>query len=579
MIHARTAAMAAGTGSIAIALILASAAVGRVQQGDGPNANASPQPDRCSALVGASVEGAGRIISAGAGPAEIRAPFPGLPPAVLPAHCELTGVLQERTGALGQHYAIRYHLRLPAAWNGRLLFQGGGGSNGELGNAIGATGGSAPSALARGFAVVSQDSGHDNATNTDPKWGGQMVFGTDPVARRNYGHASLPLVTQAAKTVVARYYGKPAKHSYFYGCSKGGQEGMAAAQRYPELFDGIVAGAPGFALPRAGLNEVWSVQNFAALARQQTGQPATVKSLAQTFTPAQFGVVRNAILKACDAADGLVDGITADVRQCTGKKVLAQLKARACVAGQTGSCLSDQQIGTLVKVMDGPRDRSGRSLYAPWAWDAGVGSPMWSMWRIGSEQMPALDVVLGGGSVSTVFRTPAVSVPATPAALLAFQQGLDLSEGERLIYARNGQFESSAWEDIGMHSADLQRYFARGGKLMVPHGSADPVFSLLDTLQWWERVQARFGLQTGDHLKVYPVPGMAHCGGGPAVSDYELLQPMVDWVESGKAPSIVAHAGDQTPWPGRTRPLCAWPLVARYRGGDHEKAESFVCRQ
>jgi feruloyl esterase len=522
---------------------------------------------------------AGRIISAGVGPHEVSSPYPGRPPAVLPAHCDLTGVLQERSGALGQHYAIHYHLRLPDAWNGRLLFQGGGGTDGDLGNAIGDTGGSAPPALARGFAVVSQDSGHDNATNTDPTWGGQTVFGTDSVARRNYGHASLPLVTQAAKAIVARYYGKAAKHSYFFGCSKGGQEGMAAAQRYPSLFDGIVAGAPGFALPRAGLNEVWSVQHFADLARKQTGQPATIASIAATFTPAQFGVVRKAILEACDAADGLADGITADFRRCTSKLVLARLKQKVCAPGQSGDCLTDPQIATLAKVMEGPGDRSGRAMYAPWAWDAGVGSPMWSLWRVGSAQMPAFDVVLGGAAMATVFSTPPVSVAPTPAALLAFQQDLDLSAAERSIYASNTEFPQSAWQDIGMHSSDLRAFFARGGKMMVPHGAADPVFSLLDTLQWWDRVEARFGRQTSDHLKVYPVPGMAHCFGGPAVSDYDLLQPMVDWVERGKTPSILARAGDQTPWPGRTRPLCAWPRIARYRGGDHEKAESFACRQ
>lgn len=566
------------TAAAALALALAASGTARAAAPPASSGEAA-SPDRCAMLAAIAVDQAGRIVDAREGQRVLPPPYPGQPPAVLPAHCEVTGLLQERTGRLGQHYAIHYRLRMPQAWNGRLLFQGGGGTDGDLGNAIGDTGSAAPSALARGFAVVSQDSGHDNATNTDPAWGGQTVFGTDPVARRNYGHASLPLVTRAAKSLVASYYGKKADHSYFFGCSKGGQEGMAAAQRYPDLFDGIVAGAPGFALPRAGLNEVWSVQHFAALARQQTGRPATVASIAATFTPAQFGLVRGAVLDACDAADGLADGITADFRRCTAKAVLAQLKNKACRAGEGGDCLTDAQIRTLASVMDGPRDGRGRALYAPWTWDAGVGSPMWSSWRIGSAQMPALDVVLGGAAMATVFSTPAIAVSPAPDALLAFQQGLTLPAAERAIYARDAQFPTSAWQDIGMHSADLSAFFARGGKLMVPHGAADPVFSLLDTLAWWDRVNARFGTTTQDHLKVYPVPGMAHCFGGPAVSDYDLLQPMVDWVEHGTAPVIVARAGGQTPWPGRTRPLCAWPRVARYRDGDREKADSFVCTQ
>ncbi len=542
------------------------------------SAKAPQTADRCTALVGQVLTGAGRITAAQPGAAQLPAgPFGGAP-TVLPAHCEVFGVLQDRAGRLGQRYAINYHLRLPQDWNGRLLFQGGGGTNGDIGSAVGPVGPGAKSALARGFAVISQDSGHDNKRNTDPRWGGQTVFGTDPAARANYGHASLPQAAAAARAITARFYGKAPERSYFYGCSKGGQEGMAAAQRYPALFDGIVAAAPGFALPRAALNEAWNVQQVAALARQQTGAPATVSSIAATFSPAQLGLVRKAVLEACDAADGLADGITADFRKCTSARVLPRLRAAQCRAGEADTCLSPSQIGTFAAMMTGPRSAAGRPLYARWAWDGGTGSPMWAMWRIGSEQRPAFDISLGGASLPTVFSVPPRPVGPTPNDTLAYQLSLRFPAAASAIYARRAPFQRSAWEDIGMHSANLDGFIARGGKLLVPHGVSDPVFSVEDTLGWWDRVAARYGARTDGAVRVFPVPGMAHCGGGPATDDYDMLTALTDWVERGQAPAqVIARAGGQSPWPGRTRPLCAWPTVARYKGGDPEKAESFSC--
>jgi feruloyl esterase len=271
----------------------------------------SPLPDfsaRCQALNGVHDPDLGEIISARAGETRLE-PNPWNPaPAPLPSHCDVIGKLQPRTGQLGQSYAITYHIRMPQAWNGRFLLQGGGGSNGEIGDATGPVGGLSR-AIDRGFAVLSHDSGHDNRRNNDPAHGGVTVFGTDPQARANYGHAALPLVTRAGKSMVSRFYGKRPGKSYFFGCSKGGQEGMALAQRYPGLYDGIVAGAPGFSLPRAALNQAWSLQQFGRLARQQTGQSPTPASIAHTFSAADMQLLARGVLQACDKLDGLADGI------------------------------------------------------------------------------------------------------------------------------------------------------------------------------------------------------------------------------------------------------------------------------
>ena len=570
------------TGTLALTAV---ALRGRAQEPALPSLPAPVAVDpqfaaKCRALTGNVSAAIGRIESARPGDPLLPA-LPGRRAAVpLPSHCEIFGILQERVGEYGQHYAIRYHMRLPQDWNGRFLLQGGGGTNGEVGDASGPAGMGVLSAIARGFAVISQDSGHDNRLNVDPAHGGTAVFGTDPVARANYGYASLPLATRAGKALVAGFYGKRPDHSYFFGCSKGGQEGMALAHRYPKAFDGIVAEAPGFALPRAALNQAWSVQQFAALAQRQSPIAPTPAAIARTFSPADLGLVHGAILAACDAADGLVDGLTSNLRACTTAKVMPRLRALSCQGEKTSACLATDQIDTLARVMAGPKNTRGNALYSRWAWDAGVGSPMWSLWRLGTQSQPALDITLGGASLPTIFSVPPQAVQGTPDALLAFELGLRFPEAEQSILTRTAQFPHSAWQDIAMRSPDIDGFLARGGKLVVPHGAADPVFSVEDSIAWWNEVKARYGARTDDLVQLFVVPGMAHCGGGPTTDQFDMLTALVDWVEKGQAPHRVeATAGANSPWPGRTRPLCSWPDVAMYDQGDPNRASSFVCKR
>ena len=210
--------------------------------------------------------------------------------APLPAHCDVTGHYGERPGLVGGPYRTQFHMRLPAAWNGRYFFQGGGGSNGVIGNATGPNGAGNATAIERGYAVISQDSGHDNATNKLATHGGDLVFGHDPEARANYGHASLKRSYDLGLHVLRAAYGRAPQTKIFWGCSKGGQEGMAFAQRYPQAFDGIVAAAPGFALPRAAVAEAWDVQQFASVLRAE-GRPVTVSNLKSAISGDQMKLV------------------------------------------------------------------------------------------------------------------------------------------------------------------------------------------------------------------------------------------------------------------------------------------------
>ncbi|MEH3047310.1 tannase/feruloyl esterase family alpha/beta hydrolase [Sphingomonas adhaesiva] len=531
--------------------------------------------------------GGGRVESArfhDAGPAQLPPAPPGMmtmgPPPMLPAHCEVIGVLNEREGRDGQRYAIRFHLRLPQQWNGRLLFQGGGGTNGELGDAIGGVPGGPAPALARGYAVLSQDSGHDNARNSDPARGGPVAFGFDPQARADYGGLSLRPVTLAAKAAIRAFYGRAPRHSYFNGCSKGGQEGMFLAQREPDLYDGIVAAAPGFALPRAAVAETYNTQAFARVLRAQ-GQPLTIAALARSFTDGDLQIVRTAVLDACDAADGRRDSIVGAFRQCTSARVLPALRKVTCTGAKTAQCLSPDQVTALVAVHDGARDGKGRQLYPGFPWDAGWSDIGWRIWMLGSPdgQVPAINVAMGFPSLSAIFSTPPTVPGATPQD--NFQRALSFSmdRDAAAITATDAHFPRSAWAMIGARSPDLSAFGRRGGRLIVPHGVSDPVFSINDTIDWWEEMDRASHGRAADVARVFPVPGMGHCRGGPATDGYDALEAVVRWVEQGQAPdSLAAVAGPMSPWPGRARPLCRYPLIARPKpGASGDAADDFTC--
>lgn len=501
----------------------------------------------------------------------------------LKAHCLVDAIMAERTGIDGQHYAIRFRMRLPLDWNGRFLFQGGGGTNGNIGHALGLVPGAGLTdpALNQGYAVVSQDSGHDNATNTDPARGGPMAFGWDPEARRNYAYASLQSIAEGAKALVGGFYGRAADRSYFAGCSKGGQEGLTFAQRFPETFDGIVAGAPGMSLPRAALAQNWDVQMFSTLLTADAAGRRSVFDLAKVFSEQDFTLVRRAVLDACDADDGVVDGIVGRYAHCSPARVEKALEKVTCGTGKGGVCVTTAKLTALMRSLAGPKGKDGAALYTDWPWDTGIGSQDWSVWKLGLAQppMPPLNVVVGGGALHGIFSTTPRSLGAGPQEIFEQQLAFDFIKDGDLIYRVSAPFTASAWEEMSARSPDIDGFRARGAKLIVPHGVSDPVFSIHDTVSWFREVDSRYTGRAGDFVRVFPVPGMGHCGNGPATDRFPAFQAMVDWVEKGKAPDrMTAAAGPDSPWPGRTRPLCSYPAYARYDGkGDKEAAESFQC--
>ena len=529
-----------------------------------------------------------RILSATRRPASSAQAF-GDP--ALPAHCEVLGRIGERTGPDKQRFSINFRLRLPLEWNGRLFFEGGSGTNGAIGGAHGDLQGNQPTAgLALGYAVISQDSGHDSMTNNDPKRGGAQSFGFDPDARLDFGYRSYDDVTRAAKAIVGRHYGRDVEKSYFAGCAEGGREGLMLARRFPQHFDGILACAPGVRLPQAALGALADSRVFASVAKtlgatDPDGRPL----LTQAYTDEDLALAAGAVREACDRLDGLVDGLSQNFTTCTDTVVLPRLKAITCTADKTSQCLTTAQVSALVTVISGAKLPDGRLAYASRVWDPGIGGRMrlgfsqgWRSWKLGnysSRTNNALDLTLLSSAMASIFTTPPTPVD-TSGGQVAYGLSVNLAQAARAMTLTAGTFRESALDFMRADSTDLSAFRDRGGKLIIVHGAADPVFSLADTVDWWNAVNKVEGGRASSFVRVYAVPGMNHRGGGPSTDQFDAFGALVDWVEKGTAPDrIIATARAATLWPGRTRPLCPYPQRARYSAsGSIEDAANFVCR-
>jgi len=496
-------------------------------------------------------------------------------------HCEIVGYINPRIGVDGKHYAIGFHLRLPDSgiWNQRFYFQGGGGTDGSLGDA-----GIANGVLAEGYAVVSTDAGHDNTIDFDPNAGGTAAFGVDPQARIDYGYNAVDQVTLTAKSIINSYYGSNILYSYFVGCSNGGRQGMVASQRFPKYFNGIVAGDPGFDLPKAAVAEAWNEQALAPLATELSTNKEPY--LPNTFSATDLALASNAILAACDALDGLVDGIVDNYPACTNHRVYPQLKAIQCIGPKTASCLSAGQIEALKIIYAGPENSRGKPLYSDWQWDPGISGPLsLTLWDLGIPAAPggslvnnALNLTLGGGALPLIFVTPPAITPVTGLEAYIFDFNFDTDAPK--IFKTSGIYTESSTEFMTALSTNLSPFKHHGGKLIIYEGNSDGVFSPHDIVRWYNAMDTEMDGKAEKFARLFIVPGMGHCGTGPGTTTFDTLTPLVNWVEKGIPPdSIIATAPPGTPWPGRTRPLCPYPEQTRYIGsGDINSAANFVCK-
>jgi feruloyl esterase len=472
-----------------------------------------------------------------------------------PAHCVVRGATAPRAGVNGTRYETRFELRLPTAWSGRFLYQGGGGNDGVVAPAVGRNTGAFPgTGLQRGYAVVTTDAGHQGPT---------PEFGLDPEARTDHAYAAHERTYAMAQAIISRYYGRVPDRRYFVGCSGGGRQGMMFAQRYPSYFDGIAICAPAMRVSSgATIASAWDTQTFLGVAPVNAeGQ----RVLSRAFSEADMTLVARGIVAACDTADGAADGMVQRPDACRFDPGTLR-----CAGAKDPSCLSAEQVAALARSFGGPRTSAGVALYVGQPWDPGVATPGWRQWKLGTSQTAtpnAANATLMAGALAHEFFTPpdpsfsitAFDFDRDPARMAAFSRVFDTYRDDRLAEFRK-----------------------RGGKLLIFHGTADPIFSALESIDYYQRLTKNNGGPdaTGRWARLFLVPGMNHCAGGPATDSFDGLAAVTEWVEKGTAPARIEASAlpASSFFPGRTRPLCPYPSAARYNGGGNvEDGANFTC--
>ena len=455
-----------------------------------------------------------------------------------PEHCRVTGLLPPE---------IRFELALPTAWNGRLYMFGNGGYAGEALDAQGRVA-NERRALAKGFAAVQTDTGHDAATEP------LGSFAASPQKFVDYAYRAVHVTVLMAKRLSQAYYGAPPRRAYFDGCSTGGRQGLIEAQRFPEDFDGILAGAP--VLDFSG-----TMISYAAIQRALSAAPVP---------PAKLRLVADAVYAKCDAADGVQDGVIDDPRACRFNPSADLSQCRGDADG--ADCFSTSQIHALEAVYRSV-PRRGADFFPGWpvgaeiAGGAGPGGAAgsasgWLPWFVAPSSASPIQKTFG----ETFFKFMAFGAPRPSYDWLTFDLDADLDKIE------------TARTILDATNPDLSRFKARGGKMVTYFGWADPALNPMMGVRYYERVMQQHGPSATDFYRLFMVPGMFHCSGGIGTSAFDAFTPLVAWTEKGVAPQTIAASRVVDGKVVRTRGLCPYPQVARYKGaGSVDDAASFAC--
>ena len=471
------------------------------------------------------------------------APATGKPVGDLPAFCRVAAVLRPSPDS---HVEIEVWLPA-AAWNGKLQGMGNGGFAGSL------TYEGLGRALRHGYAAVATDTGH-KGTGIDASW----ALG-HPERVVDFGHRAVHEMTVTAKALAAAFYGQAPRRAYFSSCSNGGRQALMEAQRYPADYDGIIAGAPAANWTRIMAGFVWNAQ---ALARPGAHIP-----------PAKLPAIERAAIAACDAQDGVADGVLAAPQRCGFDP-----RSLTCKGADAPDCLTPPQAEALAKIYAGPRRRDGSKIAPGFPPGGETGPGAWGAWITGDA---------AGRSVQALFASQfgAHMVFGRPDwDYAAFDFERDVLEAD----AKVGPILNATDPDLGA-------FRARGGKLILYHGWSDQALAAGGTVAYFDAVRARLGpAATESFARLYLMPGVQHCGGGPGASFCgELTVPEGDathdfstalerWVEDGIAPGTmiaVKPAADGKAAPLMTRPLCPYPQEAVFGGtGSPDDPSRYDCR-
>lgn len=489
----------------------------------------APQKLACADLTPAALD------QAATGPVEITRAAVVAASAQVPEHCRVEGVLKPEAGS-----NIRFAVNVPSAgWNGKFLMLGNGGYGGETPRPAGVD-------VASGYATATTDTGHLASQ-------GARAFFNNRIAEVDYGHRAIHLTTVAAKQITGALAGKPPERAYFNGCSTGGRQALVSAQRYPEDFDGIIAGAPALHLTGLAVEQNWSLQQFRK----------------NNFAGNIFGktaLLTEAVKTACaDPGDPL--RLIARPEQCSFDPAVLQ-----CAVGQDpATCLTSEQVTAVKAVYEGPQTSWGRQWYP----GKPVGSESsWASWLVADSSNPATWAPLQSGfGFSFVNNLFFETDPPQTYTWSDFNFDTDPYQGgfmARILDATN---------------PDLSPLAARKAKLLMYHGMGDGLIGWQPTLDYYQQVRGLMGSdRTSEFARLFLVPGMDHCDsfprGGVSVAGPTWLSALENWVEKGVAPESVAgknHPMDTTTV--FTRPVCAWPKAATYTGsGDRLDARNYSCQ-
>jgi len=438
--------------------------------------------------------------------------------------------------------AVRFEVWLPtASWNGKFQGVGNGANAGAISYDAMAT------ALRRGYAVASTDTGHATTNGRDARW----ALG-HPELVADFGYRGLHITTEHAKAVVRSGYARSAERSYYVGCSTGGRQGLMEAQRFPDDYDGLIAGAPAANWTHFETGgHLWVV--------------LALNKDPESYVPAsKLPLIENAVNAACDASDGVKDGVLDDPRRCS-----FDARSLTCRAGQdAATCLTPKQATAVNNVWTGARDSRGQQIYPPYMRGAEAAGG-WATYSTGKGPMSGSHWEQADGVMKfMLFENPDWD-------FRTFDYDRDVALADRKLGSIMNAFDP-----------DLSGLRKRGGKLLLYHGWNDPSTSPQNTVNYYDAAASTWRRQTGapesaspDFMRLFMVPGMLHCSGGPGADTFDAVTALEEWVEHGKMPDTLAASHVSKGVVTRTRPLCAYPNVAVYGGnGSTDAAENFTCR-
>jgi feruloyl esterase len=485
-----------------------------------------------------------------------------------PPHCYIQGIIAGR---------IRFHMQLPLSenWNGRLLNIGDGGKDGQLDYA--------DHRLAQGFAVANSNTGHDSGSEPRASFAWENLQGVI-----DFGYLAVHLTANASKTAVRAYYGKAPAFTYFEGCSTGGRQGLMEAQRFPDDFDGIVSGAPVFDYQALNTSHVWFAQRvFADNFKGNLAFDKDKDGVPESLT--KWQILRDAVITKCDSLDGIQDRLIDDPTRCKFAPEV-DLATRMCPGDVDGdACFTKRQIQTIQDIYRGPRDSQGvrtfkgMDLGSEWGWD-------YTMFAHKANGLFPAKLLYGVDHINFLFyqESPGVPMPnpldttqrpdkrATPPEYAWWEFNIDD------VTAGKGAFMSSITDAT---DTDLSRFLKReGGKLLLYHGWADPEGQAEPTLDYYKAVvEKTFAgdiAAAREKIRLFMIPGMGHCGGGPGCSEWDRLAPLVEWVERGRAPDYLVGEHRTNGKVDNQRRICAYPERAVYIGpaGGQDNPSNWVER-